>query len=343
MLKALRFEQTDRPPFDLMEGCVWAELADHFREAHSLGDAAEIIEYIDPDCRWLGPRYVPPETPADAAEEAPAEQDGEAPPPTYSWQVEHGPLADATSVAEVEAYPMPDPSIWQPGDYQAMRERYPDYALVLGHTWNPLFWGACEAFGMSNALVKMIEEPQVFDAFVRRRQEFYLDILRRSLAEAEGLVDICWLGDDYASQQAMIMSPELWRKRIKPYLAEQVQLARDHGLYVLFHSCGAVRDILPDFIDIGINAHLVFQTTAAGMDAESIAREFGGKLAFYGGIDIQQLLSYGTTEEVAETVRANARAFEKCGGYIVANSHHGVATIRGENLEAMCRAAREGQ
>ena len=74
--------------------------------------------------------------------------------------------------------------------------------------------------------------------------------------------DICWLGDDYASQTGMLMRPDLWRRYIKPYLAEEVQLARKHGLYVLFHSCGAVRPILPDLIEIGVNALEVFQTSA---------------------------------------------------------------------------------
>ena len=85
---------------------------------------------------------------------------------------------------------------------------------------------------------------------------------------------------------------------------------------------------------------LVFQTSAVGMDAPSIARDFGGKMAFYGGIDIQRLLTFGTPEETAAEVRANVRAFERCGGYIVANSHHTVPSFQGENIEAMCRAAR---
>jgi uroporphyrinogen decarboxylase len=93
-------------------------------------------------------------------------------------------------------------------------------------------------------------------------------------------------------------------------------------------------------IDIGINALLVFQTSATNMDAASIARDFGGKLAFYGGVDIQHLLSFGTPEATKTEVRANIDAFEKCGGYIVANSHHSVATIKGENIEAMCETAR---
>jgi len=138
----------------------------------------------------------------------------------------------------------------------------------------------------------------------------------------------------------MLMNPELWRRYIKPYLAKQVRLAREHGLYVLFHSCGSIRPILGDLIDIGVNAHLVFQTTAADMDAESIAREFGGRLAFYGGIDVQQLLSFGSPAQVAATVQANVRAFADHGGYVVANSHHNVKTIKGANVLAMFEAAR---
>jgi uroporphyrinogen decarboxylase len=98
--------------------------------------------------------------------------------------------------------------------------------------------------------------------------------------------------------------------------------------------------VLSDLIDIGVNGLLVFQTTARGMDVESIAREFGGRLVFYGGIDVQQLLSYGTVEEVEATVRANARAFADHGGYIVANSHHRVSTIKGDSIVAMCEAAK---
>jgi uroporphyrinogen decarboxylase len=139
----------------------------------------------------------------------------------------------------------------------------------------------------------------------------------------------------------MLISPDCWRKLIKPYLAQQVRTLRDSGMFVMYHSCGSVRPILHDLIEIGVNALLVFQTNARGMDVESIAREFGGRLAFYGGIDVQYLLSFGSEEEVKSTVAKNIRAFESCGGYIVANSHHGLATIRGDNLETMFAAAKQ--
>jgi uroporphyrinogen decarboxylase len=150
---------------------------------------------------------------------------------------------------------------------------------------------------------------------------------------------VCHFWDDFASQENMLIDPDLWRRFIKPYLAEHMRVARESGMYIFFHSCGAVRPVLPDLIDMGVTALVVFQTRARGMDAESISREFGGHLAFYGGIDVQHLLSFGTPAQVEEEVRRNVQAFACCGGYIVANSHHGLATIRGENIEAMCRAA----
>ena len=335
VLRTFRFEQTDRAAFDLMESTVWDELLDYFRANHGLEEIDQVVEFLDPDFRWIPLEYQGPAgepAGADAAEQQN---------PTYSRHVAKGPLAGARTVADVEAHPWPDPAWTVPADYAQRRRQWPNHALVFLAPWRPLFWGACTAFGMEEALIKMHGEPALFDAFVRRQNEFYMDVLKRGLAAARGHCDICWLADDLASQKAMIMGPDLWRKRIKPHFAEQVRLAREHGMFVLFHSCGAVREILPDLIDVGVSALLVFQTTAAGMDAESIAAEFGGRLAFYGGIDVQQLLSYGTVEQVRDRVRANVRAFADCGGYIVANSHHCVATIKGENIVAMCQAARD--
>lgn len=116
----------------------------------------------------------------------------------------------------------------------------------------------------------------------------------------------------------------------------------DEGIwdvYTIYHSCGNVRPVLPDLIEIGVNGLEVFQVTAKGMDADSIARDFGGKMVFYGGIDVQYLLRQGSTEEVRSTVRSIAKAFEGKGGYIVTNCHHSISDIKGENIIAMCDEA----
>jgi len=333
VLSTFRFESSDRVAYDLMEGAVWPELMAYFRDEHGLAEPVDVLEFLDTDFRWVGMRYEPP-----ASEARPAPPPSE---PTYTKPVSRGPLADARTIAEVESYAWPDPAWWRPADYEQARDRWPDHALVLTPGWWPLFWGTCEAFGVEAALVNLLSAPALFECAVRCIHERYLDRLAPGLAAAQGCFDICWLGDDFASQQSMFLSPEHWRSFIKPCLAEQVELARGHGLYVLYHSCGAIRPILPDLIDIGVNGVLVFQTKAKGMDASSIAEEFGGRLVFYGGLDVQHLLSFGTTEEVAAEVAANVRAFADCGGYVVANSHHRVATIDGRNVEALCRAARE--
>jgi uroporphyrinogen decarboxylase len=335
VLRTLCFEATDRAPYDLMEGAIWPELAAYFALEYGLQERDEILDWLNTDLRWIYHGYDGPE--------AVAPQDGlpEEWALTYSDALYARKLAQAESVADVEALPRPDPSHWHAPDARSARRRWPHHAIVYTPPWMPLFCGACEAFGMEEALAKMLLQPALFEAFVRTQHAYYVQILAQGLAACREHVDLVWLGDDYASQRAMLMRPALWRRLIKPCLAEQVQMAREAGLLVMFHSCGAVRPILPDLIEIGVNALLVFQVTATDMAPEAIAEEFGGRLAFYGGIDCQQILTQGTLHEVRAAVRRNVRAFEPYGGYIVANCHHGIANIRPENVIAMCRAAAE--
>ena len=334
VLRTLEFQPVDRVPYDLMEGTVWPELMDYFREKHGLENEDRVLDFMDTDFRWIGMSYVGP------PEHAPAEDLPDGWRTTYTDALFERPLVHARTVADVEAYEWPRPEWWEPDDYAGFRDRWRDHAVVFFIGWKPLFCGACNVFGMEEALVKMAAEQDLFEAFVKRQHAFCMALFERGLKAAQGHCDICWLGDDYAGNDSMLMSPALWRRHIKPYLAEQVQLVRDYGMKVLFHSCGAVRAILPDLIEIGVDGLLVFQTSAAGMDPESIAREFGGRLGFYGGVDCQRLLTFGTPDEVRAEVRRNVRAFAQCGGYVVSNAHCHIANIRGENIEAMIEAAR---
>lgn len=333
VLQTLRFEATDRPPFDLMEGCVWPELLEYFRLQYGWESPERVIEEIDPDFRWTFLQYQGPPLPE--AEPAPP-----ATPLKTPKAVAGGPLAGASTAAEVEAYPWPDPSLLGPADYAQVRRRFPDQAIVFCPGWMPLFWTVCEVFGMQAAAINLLEQPALIQAALEHHHHFCMDLLRRAAPAARGHCDLALLGDDFAHQQGMMLHPRLWRQWIKPYLAEQVAILRQHDLMVLYHSCGAVRPVLEDLIEIGVNGLLVFQTTARCMDAASIARDFGGRLAFYGGIDVQHLLSSGTPQQVRDEVLANVHAFSDCGGYIVANSHHSLASIQGANLLAMCQAVK---
>lgn len=331
VLKTFRFEKTDRPPYDFMESVIWPELAAYFADTHGLTVSEDIYNFIDTDFRWLFMSYTGP-----AAASAPVSD--------ASYPIDNppdAPLRNAHTVAEVEAYVMESSDLWQAPDCKAAREKWPDHALVACPGWLALFWNACTAFGMEEALIKMETEPDVFEAFIRKRHKFSMEMISKTLDSAVGYADICFLGDDYASNDATIMRPETWRKLIKPYVAEEAKLIHDAGLYSIMHSCGAIHDILPDFEEIGIDAHLVFQTSARGMEPESIAEDFGGKIVFYGGIDCQHLLTHGTPDDVRAEVKRNRMAFGECGGYIVANSHHCMADIKPENMMAMVEEARK--
>ena len=328
-----RFEKTERFPFDLSEGRSWPEMLTFFNDKHDLSSHTEMIEWLDTDFRWLESIYSGPEKGEPGYWSFVSEV-------TYSADVYKPPLYDATSIADVDAYKLPDPSWWTLPDFQEGAQKWPDKSLVFLPGWMPLFCCTCYSFGMDNALANMLLEPSLIEAYLTKHNEFYIEVLSRGLPLAKEVCDIVWLGDDYASQTNMIFDPDLFRKFIKPHLKKQVQMIRDAGMNILLHSCGAIRSILPDLIDIGINGLLVFQTTASGMDAPSIARDFGGEMVFYGGIDSQSLLTFGTPEQVRTEVEANIRAFDKCGGYIVANCHHGLSDIQGSNIVAMCDSAR---
>jgi uroporphyrinogen decarboxylase len=203
----------------------------------------------------------------------------------------------------------------------------------------PYFWESCAQFGLDDVFYRIHDNPEVYEALLKRMHQHSLGILKFFLERSKGYVDILLLWDDFAGQHGMMVNPEWWRKTIKPYLRTEIMMVHDNGQKVFFHSCGAVRPVINDLIEIGVDALTVFQINAKDMDPKSISREFGGRMCFYGGLDVQQLLSYGTVQEVESQVRYNVDCFRDCGGYIVSNCHSHINTVRGENIVAMCRTA----
>ncbi|MDP6051472.1 MAG: uroporphyrinogen decarboxylase family protein [Candidatus Latescibacteria bacterium] len=222
-----------------------------------------------------------------------------------------------------------------------LRKKRPDKVIVMLVHHTPLFMTACDFFGIEETLVRVLSEDEVPLAFFERQHTFAVESFKPACREVEGGVDICWMKDDIATQRTLMMNPDLWRCILKDYLRRQVEIIHEHDLFVLFHSCGAIVDILPDLIEIGIDGVLPFKWSAEGMDAASIAREFGGHLVFYGGTDVLRLLPFGTQEEVRCEVRKNIDIFAMRGGHVVANSHRCLENIKPENLHAMTEEARK--
>ena len=333
-LSVFKYRQPDIPCFDLMEGTIWDSIGYYFNKRHMLGTAEAVLDFLGCDFRWS--HLYGQELPLPQSEEDVQGLAGT----NYSDSTGPYLLAHAETIADVDRLFNPDPNDRPMPDFKKMREQFPDKALVFCVSWTPFFSGACSVFGMERAMINMVLNPELYHAFAVKQKEFLCEYIRLALkAGAAEYCDFFWTGDDFATETTLLLSPSDWRKLIKPYFREALGLAKTAGMYTLFHSCGAVSEVYPDFIEIGVDSHIGVQTSAAGMNIERLARDFGGKLVIFGGVDAQTTLVSGSPERVREQVYRNMSAFEHCGGYIVSNSHHGLPDIPGENILAMAKAA----
>jgi uroporphyrinogen decarboxylase len=188
--------------------------------------------------------------------------------------------------------------------------------------------------GMEQAMLDIHLYPDLAEEMFRRCADF--SVLLSQQACDRFPLDWLWAGDDVASQDATLFSPETFRELVKPNLAKVFAVGKAHGLWTAYHSCGAIRPLIPDLIEIGLDVLNPIQCNAACMDPLELKQEFGSDLAFMGGVDTQDVLPFGTVDEVR---KATARLIEGMtsdgGGYILAASHTVPPETPDENIFAM--------
>jgi len=244
-----------------------------------------------------------------------------------------GIFADCTDINEVEKHSWPDPQYINCDLLQDVLKANKDYA-ILGGSWAPFFHEVANYFGMENYFIKMYSDPEIVDAVTEHVVNFHLDANEKIFSAAKGGIDVYFFGNDFGSQKGLLISPNMFRRFILPHMRRLVDHAKKFGLKVMIHSCGGVSEVIPDFIDIGIDGFHPFQVEALGMNPEKLASEYKDKLTFMGGISTQQLLLRGTPEQVRENVSYMKDLFGD--GYIVSPSHEAILpNIPPENLEAM--------
>jgi len=174
--------------------------------------------------------------------------------------------------------------------------------------------------GLGQTAMEIAAEPELTYEMFGRCADFAVQLSEAACRRFP--LDWLWTGDDVASQRSLLMSPERWRTMIKPHLARVFAVGKAHGLWLAFHCCGALRPIIADLVEMGLDVLNPIQCNCPGMDALELKREFGARLAFMGGVDTQELLPHGTATEVQ---RATRRLIDgmTCdgGGYILAASH----------------------
>jgi uroporphyrinogen decarboxylase len=249
-------------------------------------------------------------------------------------QVCRNPLADA-DVSAILDYRFPDPD--EPGRYDALDrlcERYGEFYLgadVSGSIFEPCY----HVRGMDRLLCDMIDAPEAVETFFDHATAFTTAVCLRAL---ERPIDWIWLGDDVGGQEAMMLSPSLWRALLKPRLAgiiTRVKAAKP-GIAVAYHSCGAMLPIIPDLIEIGVDVLNPLQPLCPGMHPPDLAAHYGDRLAFMGGLDTQDFLLHVTPAEVKAHARELIAAMGP--GYIFAASHTIQPDTPLENVLALSEA-----
>lgn len=188
--------------------------------------------------------------------------------------------------------------------------------------------------GMEKTLLEMTLNRDLTLEMFRRAAEFSVALSETACERFE--LDWLWLGDDAAGQQSMLMSPETWRRMIKPLLKQNADVGKRYGLYVAFHSCGAIRPIIGDLIEIGVDIINPIQCNCPGMNPLDLKKEFGNDLAFMGGVDTQGVLPNGTAADVRRaTAELLGGMTADGGGYILAASHTVPPETPDDNIFAM--------
>jgi uroporphyrinogen decarboxylase len=264
------------------------------------------------------------------------------------YSVVEFPLPDMdTTVDQIEALPLPQgDEAWR---FEGLRQQALDYraqgkAVVIKSICAGMVEMAERIRGMENFLVDLMVNPAAAEALLQRFLDIKLAFWERALGEVGDVVDVLMEADDYGTQESQLVSPDLFRERVKPKLAELIAAMKKRApeTKIFFHSCGSVRPIIPDFIEIGIDILNPVHITAAGMEPHALKRDFGADICFWGGgVETQNVLPRGTPDQVRENVRRNVEALAPGGGWVFNTIHNIQADVPPENILAMRDALSE--
>ena len=346
IMNTVRHRRTDRLPIDYI---ATPEFNTNLKKHWRIDDDEVLLRKVGSDIRRVAARFVGPKDTTGAPGVTAEGKDflGVVWKPvknefgTYN-EIAFSPLAHVTTVKEVEEYSWPDVDWF---DFSHLKE---EIARLNDKRRYAIMFFAGGAFetpwymrGMERFLMDLVECPDIAEAISSHAAEFYKKRALRAIEESGGQIDIIGSGGDLGTQRGMMLSPDLWRRHIKPYSRELIRTFKDMGITTFYHSCGSIVPVIEDFIEMGLDILDPIQPKAAGMDAEELKKQFGDKLTFHGGIDEQELLPRGTPEDVRREVRRFIRIFGDDGGYIVCPAHAIQPDTPVENIAALYETANE--
>lgn len=251
-------------------------------------------------------------------------------------EFDHHPLAEDDAI---DGYQPPDPN--RPELYEEtaqMLKNFQDEYWIVGVTVTTIFETAWALRGYEKTLTDLALNPDLIEKILDFPYHYHLTAAKKLAAMG---VDMLWTGDDIGAQHAMLISPAMWRKFLKPRMANFIAEVKaiNPQIKVAYHSDGNIYPIIPDLIEIGLDVLNPIQP--ASMDPARIKKEFGKNLCFWGSIDEQHTLPYGSPEDVRAEVQTRLQTLGKQGGLILGPTHHVQLDTPLENFWAMTKAITE--
>jgi len=258
------------------------------------------------------------------------------------------PLADATTIEDLDNYTgwpdMADPSRIAHVREQARQLAENNQYAIMATPWLLFPFERAHAMqGMEVFLLNMAANPDFAHALLERIADYCKQLMGRFLDELGDNVDIVKIGDDLGIQTGLMISPEMYRDFLKPVHADFIEFIKHRTpAKVMFHSCGDVAPLIPDFIDIGVDILNPIQTSTGRIsDLPALKKQFGKHIVFCGGIDTHRILPCGTVEEVREEVKRVMQILGPGGGCMIGSVHTVMNDVPPENVLAMVDAVEE--
>ena len=255
------------------------------------------------------------------------------------WDFCDFPLADAT-LDQIEAWPMPSPDDYDYSTIAGECRRQREYCCVYG-CMPDIINGTGMIRGMEQTLVDLASDDPAGMRYIERKMAILLEMSERTLAAAEGGVDMWLMGDDLGTQIGPLISMEMFRRHIRPTYEKFMEVARRHKVPVMMHSCGSSSWAYEEFIDMGIAVVDTLQPEARNMAPEYIKKTFGGRLAFHGCISTAGPVATGTVDETIAACRKTLEIMMPGGDYCFAPTHALQDNSPTENVVAMYECARK--
>lgn len=250
-----------------------------------------------------------------------------------------GPFELCEDVNEVHEYPWPNPDYLNFDECVAALKNAGPYYRASGF-WTCFYHNVMDYFGMEQYMIKMWTNPEIVHAVTDHVCQFYYDANERFFEAAGDLVDGFFFGNDFGTQRDLICAPDQFDAHIMPWFRRFTGQGHQHGHQVILHSCGAIHRVIDRLIEAGVDCLHPIQAKADDMAAETLARDFGGRITFLGGIDTQDLLVHATPE----VIKADVRRVKALLGprLIVSPSHEALLpNVPLANVIAMAEAALE--